>query len=187
MPIQAWAAYEMHHDMFGFGAITPAASWQGNVGTADTSSDYGVQLGVGYTFGDIFAYVNFEMLKYQSTLDPGLVPGGGDATYKRNAFSVGAKWNVATGYFGGQFIKAFDGTCEFPAGTGAVGDCGNSGAWMVSAGYYHTLSKQTQAYVMASYTDNSDLQFYSTAGGAGVATNLGATVWGVTVGLKHSF
>jgi predicted porin len=190
LPIQAWAAYEQHHDMFGFGAITGAASWQGAGGSSDTSKDYGVQLGVGYTFGDIFAYVNFEMLKYQVTSDPSIIAGGGDSTYKRNAFSVGAKWNVATGYFGGQFIKAFDATCDFSAGVAAglpTTDCGNSGAWMVSAGYYHTLSKQTQAYIMASYTDNSDLQFYSTAGGAGVATNLGATVWGVTVGLKHSF
>jgi predicted porin len=190
MPIQAWAAYEQHHDMFGFGAITGAASWQGAGGTSDTSKDYGVQLGVGYTFGDIFAYVNFEMLKYQVTSDPNQIAGGGDTSYKRNAFSVGAKWNVATGYFGGQFIKAFDATCDFSAGVAATlttTDCGNSGAWMVSAGYYHTLSKQTQAYIMASYTDNSDLQFYSTAGGAAVATNLGASVWGVTVGLKHSF
>jgi hypothetical protein len=190
MPIQAWAAYEQHHDMFGFGAITGAASWQGAGGTSDTSKDYGVQLGVGYTFGDIFAYVNFEMLKYQVTSDPNQIAGGGDTSYKRNAFSVGAKWNVATGYFGGQFIKAFDATCDFSAGVAATlttTDCGNSGAWMVSAGYYHTLSKQTQAYFMASYTDNSDLQFYSTAGGAAVATNLGASVWGVTVGLKHSF
>jgi predicted porin len=188
MPIQAWAAYEQHHDMFGFGAITPAASWIGATGVGDTSKDYGVQVGVGYTFGDIFAYVNFESLKYKDEVDP--LFGGGDLTYKRNAFSIGAKWNVATGYVGGQFIKAFDGKCEFPAGiaaTLATSDCGNSGGWMAAAGYYHTLSKQTQAYVMASYTNNDDLQFYSTAGGAAVPTNLGASVWGVTVGLKHSF
>jgi predicted porin len=189
MPIQAWAAYEAHHDMFGWGAINSFGSWQGAAGNADSSSDYGVQLGVGYTFGDIFAYVNFEMLKYQDEVNPGA--GGGTAEYKRNAFSVGAKWNLATGYVGGQFIKAFDGSCSGNITgliTGApTSDCGNSGAWMVSAGYYHTLSKQTQAYIMGSYTDNSDLQFYSTAGGAGVPTNLGASVWGVTVGLKHSF
>jgi len=189
LPIQAWAAYEQHHDMFGFGAINGFGSWQAIGGNADSSKDYGVQLGVGYTFGDIFAYVNFELLKYQDDVTPGA--GGGTAEYKRNAFSIGAKWNVATGYIGGQFIKAFDGKCSgnitglIPTAT--TTDCGNSGAWMVGAGYYHTLSKQTQAYVMASYTNNDDLQFYSTAGGAAVPTNLGANVWGVTVGLKHSF
>ena len=189
MPIQAWAAYEAHHDMFGFGAITGNGSWQAVGGNADSSSDYGFQLGVGYTFGDIFAYVNFEMLKYKD--DVTAAGGGGDASYKRNAFSIGAKWNVATGYVGGQFIKAFDGSCSGNiAGlvpTAPTSDCGNSGAYMVGLGYYHTLSKQTQAYVMGSYTNNGDLQFYSTAGGAAVPVNLGATVWGVTVGLKHSF
>jgi len=188
LPIQAWIAYEQHHDMFGFGAITPAASWQGAAGVADSSSDYGVQVGVGYTFGDIFVYGNFEALKYKDDVNPGF--GGGEITYKRNAFSIGAKWNIATGYVGGQFIKAFDGKCEFTATIAAAlptTDCGNSGAYMVSAGYYHTLSKQTQAYIMGSYTNNDDLQFYSTAGGAAAPTNLGASVWGVTVGLKHSF
>jgi hypothetical protein len=29
MPIQAWAAYEAHHQMFGFGAITGTGAWQG--------------------------------------------------------------------------------------------------------------------------------------------------------------
>jgi predicted porin len=193
MPIQAWVAYEQHHDMFGFGAITPAASWQGTgVGVADSSKDYGVQLGAGYTFGDIFAYINFEMLKYQDDVNP--AAGGGTISYKRNAMSIGAKWNVSTGYVGGQFIKAWDGSCDFTAtvsnaitGAGGTTNCGNSGAWMVGVGYYHTLSKQTQAYIMGSYTNNDDLQFYSTAGGAAVATNLGANVYGVTIGLKHSF
>ena len=64
---------------------------------------------------------------------------------------------------------------------------------MVGVGYYHTLSKQTQAYVMGSYTNNDDLQFYSVAGagsqsgGVNLPGNLGSTIWGVTVGLKHSF
>ena len=190
MPIQAWVAYEQHHDMFGFGAITGpgGAGWQGAGGVADSSSDYGFQVGVGYTFGDIFVYGNFEMLKYQSDVNPGF--GGGEISYKRNAASIGAKWNIATGYVGGQFIKAWDGNCDFTATIAAAlptTSCSGSGAWMASAGYYHTLSKQTQAYIMASYTNNDDLQFYSTAGGAAVPTNLGANVWGVTVGLKHSF
>ena len=59
-------------------------------------------------------------------------------------------------------------------------------AKMISVGYYHTLSKQTQAYVMASYTNNDDLQYYGVAGGTGAPTNLGANVYGVTVSLKHT-
>jgi len=58
---------------------------------------------------------------------------------------------------------------------------------MIGLGYYHTLSKQTQAYIMGSYTHNGDLQFYTTAGGVGAPANLGAYVAGLTIGLKHSF
>ena len=39
----------------------------------------------------------------------------------------------------------------------------------------------------SSYTNNDDLQYYGVAGGTGVPTNLGANVYGVTVGLRHSF
>jgi len=191
MPLQAWAAYEQHHDMFGFGAISPVFSWQGNAvtgGVADSSKDYGVQLGVGYTFGDIFAYVNFEQLKYQDDVDP--IFGGGTVSYKRNAWSIGAKWNIATGYVGGQFIDALNASCDGNVAglTGSPNSsCGNTSAYMIGLGYYHTLSKQTQAYIMGNYTHNGDLNFYSTAGGVAAPTNLGASVWGLTVGLKHSF
>jgi len=180
LPIQAWVAYEHHKDNFGLAAVNPAGGYIGSVGGAATSSsDYGVQLGVGYTFGDIFAYVNFEQLKYDST-----ILTGGDATYKRNAFSVAAKWNIATGYVGGQFIKAMSGSCELP-GTGCSAN--DTGGYMFGLGYYHTLSKQTQAYVMATYIKNDDLQYYTTAGGVGSPLDYGSSIWGVTVGLKHSF
>ena len=180
LPIQAWVAYEHHKDMFGLAAVNPVGGYLANVGGAATASDdHGVQLGVGYTFGDIFAYVNFEQLKYSSDL----VTGGSDE-YKRNAFSIGAKWNVSTGYVGGQFIKAMSGSCEL-AGAGCSAN--DTGGYMVGLGYYHTLSKQTQAYVMATYVNNDDLQYYTTAGGVGSPLNYGSSIWGVTVGLKHSF
>jgi len=175
--------------MFGFGAINPTFGWQNNLGgVADSSKDYGLQLGVGYSFGDIFAYVNFEQLKYQDDVNPGF--GGGTVSYKRNAWSIGAKWNIATGYVGGQFIDALNASCSGNVAglTGSPNSsCGSTSAYMIALGYYHTLSKQTQAYIMGSWTNNGDLNFYSTAGGAAVPINLGATVYGVTVGLKHSF
>ncbi|HXX11786.1 MAG TPA: porin [Burkholderiales bacterium] len=202
MPLQAWAAYEQHHDMFGFGAISGnsfattgalagqfhGGGWISSGGSADSSKDYGVQLGVGYTFGDIFAFVNFEQLKYQDDIDP--VFGGNTATYKRNAWSIGAKWNVATGYVGGQFINALNASCDgnIAAISNASGtSCGDTSAWMIGLGYYHTLSKQTQAYIMGSYTHNAALNLYSTAGGITPGGPLGATVTALTVGLKHSF
>jgi predicted porin len=185
MPIQAWFAYEQHHDMFGLGAINPSFGTPGGTGGANSmsSKDYGIQLGVGYTFGDIFAYVNFEELKYQTDLNP-LTTGGGTAEYKRNAFSIGAKWTVATGYVGAQLIDSLSGSCSLP--TGGC-DAGETSGWMVGLGYYHTMSKQTQAFVMANYIKPGKLNTFTNGGGVGDPYNLGATMWGLEVGLKHSF
>jgi len=181
LPIQAWIAYEQHKDMYGLNVIT------GTAGLANSTKDKGLQIGAGYTLGDIFVYINWEQLKY----DADGLAGATVDEYKRNAFSIGVKWNIATGYVGAQFIDAASGKCEMADGSNCNAD--QTGAKMFSAGYYHTLSKQTQAYVMGSYTKNDDLQFYgmagagSSSGGASLPTNLGANIWGLTVGLKHSF
>jgi predicted porin len=181
VPIQAWVAYEVHKDMFGLATVNPAGGWNGDAtgGTGTGSSDSGLQLGVGYTFGDIFAYMNFEMLRYETDLT-----SGGTPEYKRNAWSIGAKWNLATGYMGGQFIIASNGICSLPT---AECTASHTGGYMLGLGYYHTLSKQTQAYVMGTWIRNDDLQYYTTAGGVGAPLNLGSDLWGFTIGLKHSF
>ena len=181
LPIQAWAAYENHSDMYGLNVIT------GTAGTAFSTTDYAWQLGGGYTFGDIFVYGIYEQLKYKAD---GLA-GTTVNQYKRNAYEIGVKWNIATGYVGAEWNQALGASCELANGGGCNAD--QTGAKMISAGYYHTLSKQTQAYVMASYTNNDDLNFFGVAGagsqsgGVNMPTNLGSTIWGVTVGLKHSF
>ena len=60
---------------------------------------------------------------------------------------------------------------------------------MIGVGYYHTMSKQTQLWVMGSWLDNKDLANYRTAGisNADTGTNIGATYAGIGVGIKHSF
>jgi predicted porin len=179
IPIQAWIAYEHHKDFFGLNAVTGLAN-----GT--NSSDHGIQVGVGYTLGDIFAYINFEQLKYSND---GLA-GPTVNEYKRNAGSIGVKWNIPTGYVGGQFIKANNGSCTMADGSGCNAD--KTGGYMFGIGYYHTLSKQTQAYIMGTYVNNDELQKYSLAGGGsnagpGVAGGLGSKIYGATIGLKHSF
>ena len=84
----------------------------------------------------------------------------------------------------GKVIKARKGRCELAAAGWSVSE---TVGYMFGLGYYHTLSKQTQAYVMATYINNDDLQYYTTAGGVGSPLNYGSSIWGVTVGLKHSF
>ena len=175
VPVQLWAAYEKHTDLFGLAVISPGAI------AATSSKDRGIQLGVGYTLGDVFLFANWEQLKYE-------VEGLGGAAideYRRSAWSIGTKWNLPTGYIGAQYMQAQDGRCQ--RANGAACDASETGAKSVGLGYYHTLSKQTMAYVMGQYIKNDDLNFYTVAGGIGVPTNLGANVWAGTVGLKHSF
>jgi predicted porin len=174
IPVQVWAAYEKHKDLFGLDAITGGAA-----GTS--SKDRGIQVGAGYTLGDVFVFANFEALKYE--LD-GLT-GPAINEYKRNAWSIGLKWNIPTGYVGAQYMQAQNAKCQMADGSAC--DASQTGAKSVGAGYYHTLSKQTQAYIMGMYIKNDDLNFYTVAGGTGVPVNLGANVYAVTIGLKHSF
>jgi hypothetical protein len=84
---------------------------------------------------------------------------------------------------------ANNGKCDNADGSGCNAD--NTGAKMVGLGYYHTLSKQTQAYIMGTYIKNDSLQSYLPAGGGdasgtGLPVNLGVNIWGATIGLKHS-
>ena len=200
VPIQAWVAYERHKDLNGLGQITgsnavalaglpgtPATAFgnaTASVGqsTVPTSTrDQGIQVGVGYTLGDLFLFAQYEGLKYKAD---GLSAATDIIEYKRNAWGLGVKWNVATGYVGAQYIHAMNGSCQ-----SVGGGCGASqtGGDMVGVGYYHTLSKQTQAYIMATWIGNDDLNQYNTAGGTGAVNRLGASIFGATIGLKHSF
>ena len=132
----------------------PAPDDPSGANGASSSSDHGIQVGVGYTLGDLFFYANFEQLKYQTDGLSGPIVD----EYKRNAWSIAGKWNVATGYIGAQFIQAQNATCDMADGSSCNAD--NTGGRMVGLGYYHTLSKQTQAYVMGTYIKNDSLQSY---------------------------
>jgi predicted porin len=189
VPIQLWAAYEKHKDLDGLAVITGVTSptypnATANVGQSaapSSTSDQALQFGVGYTLGDLFIFGQFEGLKYKAD---GLSAATDLIEYKRNAWGFGVKWNVPTGYFGAQFIKAMNGSCQT---VGGGCDASQTGAEMVGLGYYHTLSKQTQAYIMATWIGNDDLNQYNTAGGTSAVNRLGSSIIGATVGLKHSF
>ena len=189
IPIQAWIAYERHKDLYGINAISAGAQGATGVGTGQTgtsSSDYAVQLGAGYTFGDVFVYINYEKLKYTEDGLTGTALNG----YKRAAESIGMKWNLATGYVGAQFDAAQNGSCSLADGSAC--DAGGTSGKMFAVGYYATLSKQTQAYVVGNYIKNGNLQSYLPAGGGTAAgpnlgISLGSNIWGATIGLKHTF
>jgi len=183
IPLAIWAAYAQHNDYYGLGTITANTAATVAAAPGSSSKDSAAQIGVSYTLGDILLFGLYEQLKYKTD---GLTVIGQVDEYKRNAWNVGLKWNLATGYVGAQYIQAMDGTCT---AIGAGCNAGSTGAKTVGIAYYHTLTKQSQAYIAAQWLKNNELGNYTTAGiGNGASgANFGATYTGVGIGLKHTF
>ena len=106
--------------------ILPPASAVRNPGTS--SKDKAYQLGVSYTLGDIMLFGLYEELKY--TTDGQTLATAVDE-YKRGAWNLGMKWNLATGYVGAQYIQAMSASCTTVA-AGCNAD--NTGAKTVGVG-----------------------------------------------------
>jgi predicted porin len=172
-PFYVDLSYEHHKDMFGLDEITGATPGIGAAG-GKTSSDRGIQIGVGYNIGDLGLNARYEQLKYK---DDGVVPGGIDE-WKRNAYWFGAKYNLPTGYVGGEVGIAQDGKTN-------NGKANDTGAKLFAVGYFHNLSKQSQLQFIYGRTDNDDNATYGQAGAPGA--NPGATAQVFHVGLKHTF
>jgi predicted porin len=178
IPLELWAAYERHSKFFGMAAIGGVS----RVGTSAT--DTGIQFGAAYTLGDVRLFALFEQLKYKH--DGSAVTDVGE--YKRNAWGAGLKWNLASGYIGGQYLQANNASCTLQGG-GAC-NANESGARLYAAGYFHNMSKQTQVYLVGARIDNKDLASFAPAGGLGVfngAVLPGQSVTSFTLGVKHSF
>jgi predicted porin len=197
LPLEAWGAYGRRKDQFGLLAIGVADEISGVLGSnaisAQSSSDTAWQLGAAYTLGDIKIFALYESLKWKldtiqlsDALTGNVLAQLGNLSLKRDAWAAGLKWNLASGYVGAQFIQAMKWKGETD---GISTDIYDTGAYMLGLGYYHTMSKQTQVYVVGSYIDNKDFANYGTAGISNSAQfkNPGVAVWGLGVGIKHSF
>jgi predicted porin len=188
LPLQAWGAYGRRKDQFGLvgflntygGSATSGASGF-FTGGATNSTDQAYQLGAGYTLGDVFLFGVWEGLKYNLS---GVTSGLNE--WKRNAYQLGMKWNLPSGYVGASWMQALSGKCQ--SNTSGC-DAADTGAININVGYYHTMSKQTQLYTVFSWLDNKTNANYGTAGISNSASfqNVGASYWGLNVGIKHSF
>jgi predicted porin len=163
-------AFEQHNDMFG--AVAIAAAQGGALVGATGSTDTGIQIGGGWQLGDLGLHVRFEELKYK--LDG--VPGFSD--YKRNAYWLGVKYNLPSGYVGAEIGVAQDGEVD-----GTKQD--NTGATMYGIGYFHNLSKQSQLQFIYGATQNKDNATYTQAAAPGTAPGQDHSVF--HVGIKHTF
>jgi len=180
IPLTVWAAYAQHNDYYGLGVITPLTAADSAAAPGSSSKDKAYQLGVSYTLGDIMLFGLYEELKYTTS---GLAVGQVDE-YKRGAWNVGLKWNLATGYVGAQYIQAMSASCTI---VGAGCNASDTGAKTIGLAYYHTLTKQSQAYVAAQWLKNDSLANYTTAGIGTTSTSIGATWSSIGVGIKHTF
>ena len=165
-PFYVDLSYEKHDDLFGANAL-------GAVG-GSSSSDTGVQLGGGYTFGDLGLHLRYEALKYKTDGSTSAI-----REYKRNAYWVGVKYNLPSGYVGGELGIAQEGKTN-------VGTASNTGAKMFGVGYFHNLSKQSQLQFIYGRTDNSSAGTYTQAGApnGGIA---GSDHQVFHVGIKHTY
>lgn len=179
LPFYIDAAYERHSDYNGMSQIT--AGGAGNTygaGGISGSTDTGMQLGGGVMFGDLTVGARFEQLKYKAE---GVV--NGFAEWKRNAFTITGKYGLPSGYIGAQWVMAGDAKTQ-TAGTETFnGD--KTGAMYIAAGYYHNLSKQTQAQFVLSILQNKDNANYINIGQPAGGRGTDSTAF--YIGLKHSF
>jgi predicted porin len=198
MPLQAWGAYGRRKDQFGLSSFlgtyatatsvgaTPGVTSENFTSGADHSTDQAYQLGLGYTLGDVYFFGVWEGLKYSLSGVLGSPTSLGINEWKRNAYQLGLKWNLASGYVGASWMQALSAKCS---SVSAACDASDTGAININLGYYHTMSKQTQLYAVGSWLDNKAQGNYGVAGYGGSAAfqNVGATIWGLSVGIKHSF
>jgi predicted porin len=176
MPWYVDAGYERHKDMFGLNTILAATPGSGGIVAGATgSTDTAIEVGGGYMFGDIGLHARYEQLKYK---EDGGANANGVSEYKRTAYWLGVKYNLPTGYVGGEFGIAQKGKTN-------VSDADQTGAKMFGIGYFHNLSKQSQLQFIYARTDNEGKATYAQIDAAGGSP--GSKLDVVSVRLKHTF
>lgn len=167
MPFYIDVAYEKHDDMFG---ANKAAGFAGGTG----SSDDAIQVGGGWTFGDLALHARYEMLSYSTDG----IAAGSVSEYERDAMWVGVKFNLPSGYIGAEYGIAMEGETN-------LGEVTDSGGKLFGIGYFHNLSKQSQLQLIYGRTDNDNAASYTQAGANSTAAGADHQVF--HVGIKHTF
>lgn len=161
-------AIEQHDDMFGTAKILAPT-------TATGSSDDGMQIGGGWTFGDLGLHLRYERLSYETDG----TTAGDLSEYERDAMWLGLKWALPSGYVGAEIGIAEEGETN-------LGDATDTGATMIGVGYFHNLSKQSQLQFIYGRTDNDDAATYTQAA-APLGGVPGSDHQVFHVGIKHTF
>jgi predicted porin len=173
MPFYIDAAIEQHEDMFGTALLNTGIT------TASGSSDDALQIGGGYTLGDLALHLRFETLSYET--DGTSV--GDTSKVERDAIWFAVKYNLPSGYVGAELGIADEWDATVNGGTS--GTLADTGSTMIGVGYFHNLSKQSQLQFIYARTDNDAAATYIQIGSPG--NGAGADYQTVHVGIKHTF
>jgi predicted porin len=166
LPFYLDAAIEQHDDMFG-------ANRLGAVGGTGSSDD-AVQIGGGFNIAGFNLHARFESLSYETDGSTSAIN-----SYERDAMWFAVKYNLPSGYIGGEIGIADEGDTN-------LGTAVDTGATMYGIGYFHNLSKQSQLQFIYAITDNDAAATYTQAGAPnGGAPGADHSV--IHVGLKHTF
>jgi predicted porin len=176
MPFYIDAAIEQHDDLFALNAL--------NTGTGTSSSDDALQIGGGYTLGDLALHVRFEKLSYEIS---GNATAADVTKLERDAMWFAVKYNLPSGYVGAE-IGIAD---EWEVSVNGGGTKPDTGATMIGVGYFHNLSKQSQLQFIYGRADNDAnatyIQAGSPSGCSATECAPGSDHQTAYVGIKHTF
>ena len=148
------------------------------LGQRPSSKDKAFQLGVGYTLGDIYVFGVWEQLKYDIDGVVSRLPGlEAQRLPDRHEVEPGERLRRR------ELDASPEGELQFRRRWRRPTSAATTRALTsIGVGYYHTMSKQTQVYVVGSWLDNQDQGNYGTAGisNTAVASRTSArptTVW----------
>jgi len=128
-------------------------------------------IGGGLKFCDLKVGIWMDRVKYKtSNVTLGL------SEVSRTGFWIPVTYNLPTGVIGASYLKANDLSGTNVGGTFNTGDTGVS---VIQASYFHSLSKQTQPFVMFQRASNGALGVYAGA--------QGSTSTSIIAGIQHSF
>jgi len=172
-PYYLGAVYSTRADANGAGAMAPALGGGQTLAAGNTmsSTDSVMLIGGGLKFGDLKVGIWMDRVKYKtSNVTAGL------SDISRTAFWIPVTYSLPTGVIGASYLKANDLSGTNVGGTFNTGD---TGASMWQASYFHSLSKQTQPYVMFQRIANGANGVYAGAPGVTSTSIIG--------GIQHSF
>jgi len=172
-PYYAGFVYSQRADANGAGAQSAAFGVAQTTAAGQTmnSTDSVMLIGGGLKFGDLKVGIWMDRVKYKtSNVTLGL------SEVSRTAFWIPVTYNLPTGVIGASYLKANDLSGTNVGGTFNTGDTGVS---VIQASYFHSLSKQTQPFVMFQRASNGALGVYAGA--------QGSTSTSIIAGIQHSF